>query len=195
MSADDPETTEDYSKGARAQKGPQRGPGALGAGLAALGLAGAACLVAASFSTVIRLAVPASPGGAPGAEAASSGLDRHGPALLLVAAFAALLLPAAARGVRAAMAALGVAGLLALGIAVTGDVPALDESGPLTVLGQEAEAGAGPGFYLETLGGVLLVLSGGGLLLLGGAPDARTPPEGAAPGPARVRRARSGYQR
>ena len=163
-------------------------------GLAGLGLAGAACLAGASFATVVRLAVPASPGGGPGAEAASSGLDRHGPALLLVAAFAALLLVPAVRGARPAMAALVAAGLLALGIAVADDVPALDESGPLTVLGEEAQASAGPGFYLETLGGVLLVLSGGGLLLLG-APDARTPPEGAAPGPARVRRARSGYQR
>ncbi len=197
MSAHGPETAEDYSKhpvpsGVSGQA--PRGSPAVRLGLAAAGLTGAGCLVAASLTPVVELAVPgAAAGGAGGTTASSSGLDRHGPALLLAAALAVAVLVPAARGVRAAMAALVAAGALALGIAVVDDVPALDESGPVTVLGEEAEAGAGPGFFLETLGGTLLVLAGGGLLLLP-APDARTPPSGAAPGAARgMGRAR--YQR
>jgi hypothetical protein len=200
VSADGPETTADYSKGRVSQAGAEpRAGGAAGLrlGLAGAGLAGAACLAGASVATVLRLTLPASAAGGGAADATSSGLDRHGPALLLVAAFAVALLVPAARGVRAAMAALAAAGLLALGIAVADDVPALDEAGPVTVLGDEAQVSAGPGFYLETLGGTLLVLAGGGLALLPAArPDARTPPEGAAPGPARmVRRRGRGYQR
>ena len=203
VSADGPETAENYSN-ARIPRSPSRrapmGARAVPLGLAGVGLAGAACLAAASWATVIALRVPGSAPGASAAGAQASGLDRHGPALLVVAAFAALLLVPALRGARAAMAALAVAGLLALGIAVAEDVPALDDAGPVTVLGEEAVAEAGPGFFLETLGGTLLLLAGGGLLLLPGGlrrarpgPDARTPPEGAASGPARDVRHR--YQR
>ena len=203
VSADGPETAENYSNARIPRSASPRGrmgARAVPLGLAGMGLAGAACLAAASWATVIELRVPGSAQEASAAGAQASGLDRNGPALLVVAAFAALLLVPALRGARAPMAALAVAGMLALGIAVAEDVAALDDAGSVTALGEEAVAEAGPGFFLETLGGTLLLLAGGGLLLLPGggrqagpAPDARTPPEGAASDPARGVRHR--YQR
>ncbi len=194
VSADGPETTDDYSKGQVPARGAGRAPAsprAVALGLAGVGLAGALCLVGATWATVVHVRVAGTAAGT----AAGSGLDRHGPALVVVAGFAAVLLLPALRGTRAAMAAVAVAGLLALGIAVAEDVPALDDAGSVGVLGREATAEAGPGFFLETLGGTLLLLAGGGLLLTA-APDARTPPRGAASDPARgMRRADYRYQR
>ena len=49
----------------------------------------------------------------------------------------------------------------------------------------EATADPGPGYYLETLGGVLLLLSGGALLVLGAGGEAVAP--AAARGSSRAR--------
>lgn len=76
------------------------------------------------------------------------------------------------------MVALGACGLAVVLIALIGDLPDSGETGRLGTLYEDARAETGTGFYLETLGGVLLLFSGGGLLLLAGmAAPAREPRE------------------
>jgi hypothetical protein len=76
------------------------------------------------------------------------------------------------------MGALAVLGLAALLIAVVGDVPDLNETGFIGQVYEDAAAGPKGGFYLETLGAILLLASGGLMLAL---------PAASAPAP-RVRR-------
>ena len=71
------------------------------------------------------------------------------------------------RGARPAMAAIAVAGIAALLIALVGDLPDVHKTGVIGQLYDNARANPKTGYYLETLGGVLLLLAGGGLLLLG----------------------------
>jgi hypothetical protein len=133
------------------------------AGLLA-GLAGAAMLVAATFGTVIAITVGTTSRLA-NLDTALSGWDRHGPALLVVAGFAVVMLLGAARGARPAMVAVLVCGLLALGVALVLDAPRLDDTGQVGRLYTDARAGPGAGFWLEVGGGVLLVGAGGALLV------------------------------
>lgn len=164
MSASDPEATTDYSKSGRGRTG-SGGAGADASGpltavLAGLALAGAILCVAATFSPVIRIEVL-------GVEKASySGYDRHSVALLVIAAFAIPMLLGALRDAGPAMGALAVLGLVVIGIAVLGDLPDLDQTGPIGELFQDARARAAAGYYLETLAGVLLLVSGAAFLVL-----------------------------
>jgi hypothetical protein len=128
-------------------------------GLCAAASAGVACLVLATLTTVIEIKVGTT-ARLPGRDTHLSGWDRHGPALVIVAAFAAAMVAEALRGARPAMIALAVLGLVALGIAVIGDVPDLNETGFIGEVYEDAAAGPSAGFYLETLGGVLLLASG-----------------------------------
>jgi hypothetical protein len=137
---------------------------ALRIGLCVAAAAGVACLVLATFTTVIEIKVGTTTR-LPGRDTHLSGWDRHGPALLIVAAFAAAMVAGALRGARPAMIALAVLGLVALGIAVVGDVPDLNETGFIGEVYEDAAAGPSAGFYLETLGGVLLLASGAILAL------------------------------
>jgi len=131
-------------------------------GLSVAAAAGIVCLVLATFTTVIEIKVGTT-ARIPGRDTELSGWDRHGPALLIIAAFAAAMLAGTLRGARPAMIALAVLGLAALGIAVIGDVPDLNETGFIGEVYEDAAAGPSAGFYLETLGGVLL-LAGGALM-------------------------------
>jgi hypothetical protein len=135
-------------------------------GLCAVASAGVACLVLATFTTVIEIKVGTTTR-LPGRDTHLSGWDRHGPALLIVAAFGAAMVAGALRGARPAAIALAVLGLVALGIALIGDVPDLNETGFIGEVYEDAAAGPSAGFYLETLGGALL-LAGGALLALAG---------------------------
>jgi hypothetical protein len=147
--------------------------GALRAGLAAGAAVGVLCLVAATFATVIEIKVGASTK-VLDHDTHLSGWDRHGPALLVIALFAALMVAGALRGARPATAALAALGLVALLIAVIGDVPDLDETGFMGQVYEDAAAGPGAGFYLETLGAMLLLACGGLMLAAGGAPSRRS---------------------
>ena len=139
---------------------------ALRIGLSTAVAAGVVCLVLATFTTVIEIKVGTT-SRVPGRDTHLSGWDRHGPALLIIAAFAAAMLAGALRGARPAMIALAVLGLVTLGIAIIGDVPDLNETGFIGEVYEDAAAGPSAGFYLETLGGVLL-LAGGGLMAVVG---------------------------
>jgi hypothetical protein len=156
----------DYSRGmARSRRGIS-GASALRAGLAAGAALGALCLVAAKFATVIEIKVGAG-SRLVDSDTQLSGWDRHGPALVLIALFALAMIAGALRGARPAMAAVTALGLAALLIAVIGDVPDLDETGFIGQAYEDAAAGPAAGFYLETLGGMLLLACGGLMLAAG----------------------------
>jgi hypothetical protein len=137
----------------------------LRAGLLVAAVAGVAALVAATLNTVIRITVGTTTRLA-SLDTELSGWDRHGPALLVVAGFALLMLVGAVRGARPAMVAVLVCGVVALGIALALDVPRLDDTGQVGQLYSDASAGPRAGFWLEACGGALLAVAGGGLFLL-----------------------------
>jgi hypothetical protein len=143
--------------------------------LALAGLAGAVLLLVASFTNVIVITVGTT-SRVLDADTAQTGWDRHGPALLLLGLLALFLLWAALRGSRVAMAGLLVAGVVALAIPTKWDRPHIHEVGSIGDIYASATADPGTGYYLETLGGALLLLSGGALLALGRTPIARRPP-------------------
>lgn len=138
--------------------------------LGAAGVAGGVLLVLATGATIINISIGGVGGAttAGGFDTALSGADRHGPALIVIAVFAMVVLVAAVQGIRVGMVAVAACGVLVLGIAILSDARSIDDTGQLRQLYSEAIAGAGDGFYLETLGGALLLISGGGLLVLSG---------------------------
>jgi hypothetical protein len=135
--------------------------------LALTALAGALMVLAASFASVIDITVGTT-SRVLDADTAQSGWDRHGPALLLLGLLALFLLATALRGARVAMAGLAVVGAVVLAIAWASDRPHVHDSGAVGEVYADAVADPGTGYYLETLGGALLLLGGGALLVLGG---------------------------
>lgn len=160
--------------------------------LAVLGLAGAVLLVVASFSTVIEITVGTT-SKVVDTDTAQSGWDRHGPALVLLGLLALWLLFAGLRGARIALTGLAVVGVAALAIAWAWDRPHVHDTGSVGDVYAEASADPGTGYYLETLGGALLLLAGGSLLAFGRtgvAASAATPASASVEERARARRAR-----
>jgi len=99
MSADDPRTTRDDSR-RRRPAGPVVSAAARGRLAVALaGAAGVLLLVVATFTTVIQIRV-GTVTRIQGLDTAFTGWDRHGPALLLLALVALLMLAGAVRGAR-----------------------------------------------------------------------------------------------
>ena len=158
-------TTNDYSKGMAPSLPSLPSANALRLALLAAAAAGVICLLLATFATVIEINVGTTTK-VPGHDTHLSGWDRHGPALLLIALFAAAMIAGALRGARPAMAAIAALGLVALLIALVGDVPDLNQTGFIGEVYEDAAAGPKAGFYLETLGAVLLLVSGGLMLAL-----------------------------
>jgi hypothetical protein len=174
MTADAPGATQDYSTRPERTPSPREGvpraPGARRAGRTAIalaGLAGVVLLVVSTWATVVEIRVLTT-SDLTGVDSSISGGDLHGVALVLVAAFALVMLVGALRGARPAMVALAVSGLVAVGLIVGLDVPELHDTGQVAEFYEDPSAGASTGFYEESLGGVLLLAAGGGLLLLGG---------------------------
>jgi hypothetical protein len=137
--------------------------------LALVGLAGALLLLVASFATVIEITVGTT-SKVVDADTSQSGWDRHGPALLILGLLALFLLANGLRGSRTAMLGLLVVGVGALAIPTISDRPHVHDTGSVGDVYAEATADPGTGYYLETLGGALLLLSGGSLLVLGRTP-------------------------
>jgi hypothetical protein len=95
------------------------------------------------------------------------GHEQHSYGLVLLALVALPMVLGAARGLsRPAMVATAALGVVALVIALAFDLPDATANG---VLADFSDANASPqiGFYLETLGAVLLLLCGVGHLVLG----------------------------
>ncbi len=162
-------TGRDDSKGFAPGRSSSPAVAALRAALAAAGLAGALLLIVATFTPIIKITVETTTSGVD-LDSAQSGWDRHGPALIVLALLALWLLTTALRGTRIAMTGLALAGLVALAIAVHWDRPHVHETGSVGEVYTEATAQPGTGYYLETLGGLLLLLSGSAMLVFGSAP-------------------------
>src|SRR4051794_35721036 len=139
-------TSQDNSRGMRPPDGAIDRPNGLRGGLVVAGLAGVAALVLATFSTVIRITVGTTTRLA-NLDTELSGWDRHGPALLVVAGLALVMLVGAARGARPAMAAVLACGVAAPGVG--GGV------GPAPPGGNGAGGGALAGCGGGASGGVL----------------------------------------
>ncbi len=168
MSTGTPEAARNHSRSQLAKRAaPGLVRGARGA-LAAAGLGGVVLLVLATFATIIEITVGASGSITAELDRQLSGYDRHSFALLLIGAAALAMLVGALRGARPAMLAVAACGVTVLLIAILGDAPDLDQTGPIGELYEDASAKAGSGFYFETLAGALLLISGGGMLVLAG---------------------------
>lgn len=167
MTADARRTTREDSRRAPWAERLPAGPVLTRTALAAAGAIGALLLGLATVLTVIQITV-GTVTELEGQETAFSGFDRHGPALLLLAGVAGLMLAGAVRGARPAMAAVAALGACALLLAIVQDLPAADETGRIGDLYSDASAGVASGFWVELAGGGLLVACGVGLLLTSG---------------------------
>jgi hypothetical protein len=135
----------------------------VGSVLAGLGLAGGILAIVATFSTVIKIQVLTV------VPKTFSGYERHSVALLLLGAFGIVMAIGAARGARPAMLALAATGVVVLLISLLQDLPHIHDTGVWNLASdyEDAEATPGSGFWLETLAGVAMLVSGGCLLMLG----------------------------
>jgi hypothetical protein len=174
------EPVREDSRGSRASRGRFRlrrprgidASSLLGAALVAAAFAGAILLIVADLSTLIQIRVLTV------TKDTISGGSHHAYALLILGIFALPMAYGATRGrSRPALAALAVIGLVALVIMLAVDLPDIHKTG---VIGQRfTDASASPriGFYLETVGAFLLLLSGSaGLFLSAPSRPARSRP-------------------
>ncbi len=193
MNATPPEAKDEYSRahgasagsGGSSARGRPSGYSAVLAGVLGGGLLGALLLLVAEFTTLYEV------------HSASSSLviksvgtgSNHSYALLPLALLAAFLAFGVWRAEsRPALLALGIAGVIALLIALLGDLPNAHASG---LLGSPAthftEASSQPsaGFYMETLGAVVLIITCvSGFVMLGAPmPRRRARPDPAPPPP------------
>jgi hypothetical protein len=171
MSAAAPEATGNDSRGRLQPPGEarvQRIALLLRIFLGVAGVVGGLFLVLATNATIIEINIGTTGQTAGGIDTALSGADRHGPALIIIGVFAMVMLAGAVQGARPAMLALAASGIIVLAIAIVSDARNIDDTGEIRQLYTGAIAGAGDGFYYETLGGALLLICGGGLFVLGG---------------------------
>ena len=188
MNATPPEANTEYSRAAVVSGGvsPARSDAAGGpsvgaswvfsAGILAGGLIGAVLLIAAEFTTLFRVRVTAS---TTIVKAVSTG-SHHSYAMAVIAVCAAALAIGAWRTAsRPALLAIGVLGIAELVIAVVVDLPDATASGLVLSSSHYVNASSTPstGFYLETLGALVLMFTSlWGLLLTG--PPAPEPEPG-----------------
>jgi hypothetical protein len=171
MTATPPEAEAEYSRGSgtasarqrRAQSrsagggggAPERPPGPLRAGILIAALLGGLLLLSAEFTTLFDVTE-----GATVIRSVSTG-SHQGWALVPVALLAGLLGVAVWRaGSRPALLAIGLLGLIALLVALLGDLPDAKATGLVLRGGHYARATSSPsvGLYMETLGAVILLI-------------------------------------
>jgi hypothetical protein len=184
MNVTPPEADTEYSTGSGASKPLLRGrlqgdrrrrrraaeqvPGSLRAAILAGSLLGALLLVVAEFTTLFTVHVQTS--SAPIKTVATG--PHHSYALLLIALVVVVLAIAFWRDTsRPALLAIGLLGVVALLIALLGDLPDAHASGlagSSTTRYVDASSTPSAGLYLETLGAVVLVITCGvGFIALG----------------------------
>jgi hypothetical protein len=148
--------------------------GSLRAAILAGSLLGALLLVVAEFTTLFTVHVETT--SAPIKTAATG--PHHSYALLLIAIVAAVLAVAVWRdSSRPALLAIGLLGVVALLIALLGDLPDANASGlagTSTTRYVDASSTPSAGLYLETLGAVVLVITCGVGFIALGAPRGQT---------------------
>jgi len=94
-------------------------------------------------------------------DCSQTGLERSSVALLLLGLLTFAMGSGAAFGhSRPAAAALVAIGVVVLGIALLGDLPASDDAGLIGRDYDQAEASAGAGLWFELVGGILAVVAG-----------------------------------
>jgi len=200
MNATRPEPETEYSRptepsgrALRGRRGRRSGrpggrTGTLDRGLLGGGLTGAALLLVAEFTPLLKVHTSYSPAVIRTVQTGS----HHSYALVPVALAAVFLILAVWRThSRPALLAIGVLGVLSLLIALVGDLPDAQATGLVgSATTRFATASATPsiGLYLETLGGVvLLITAAAGLLLAapgrGAAEKPRIPPPRVGPVP------------
>ena len=132
--------------------------------LAAVGFLAAILLIVSEFLPLYRVLV----GALETEQRSETGWRNHAFAMLLLGLAAIPMLLGALRGARPAMWALAGIGVVVIAIALTVDLPTAQESGTLreSVTYEDAKAEPASGFFVETLGGVLLLFTGGLMLLL-----------------------------
>jgi hypothetical protein len=189
VSGDASEATENDSRKPRASQGLSRlvpTVGTLRLILTAAGVLGAAVLIASAFTNIIEIKVLTTAELAkPPEDLAQTGWDRHSVAPLVLGGFAVvMILGAVLRAARPAIFSIAAIGIAALAIGIFSDARHIHDTGQVGELYEDAQADPATGFYLETLGGALLLICGGGLLVLSGAGAARQDEDEDAPEPA-----------
>lgn len=172
MNGTPPETKNEYSRAPRGSRGvlPRRRAGNSGAlelhrervasVLAGSVLLAAVLLVAAEFTTLFAIHEV---GHSAPVKSVTNG-SHHGYALIPIALLAAVMAVAARRGAgRPALLALAALAIIALVIALLVDLPDAHRTGLIAAGGgfEVGHATPGVGFYLETLGAVLLLVASG----------------------------------
>ena len=167
MSAPARGTSGNYSKGPSPSRA-RIDPAFLAAiALSAAAVAGPALLIVSDFTPLFEVqAVTAK-------LKAVSGGRNHMYAMLVIGLVAVPMAYGAIRpGSRPAMVAMVVLGLAAIGVALLKDLPDAAGENTLRTTYEQAQGIPQLGFYLETLGAVLVLIAGaGGLLLSGGRPQ------------------------
>ena len=129
--------------------------------LALVAVTGAVLLIVSEFLPLVMIYV----GTLETVKDSRVGWRNHGFAMLLLGLASIPMLLGALRGARPAMYALAAIGLVAILVALTVDLPNATDEGLYGEQYDDAEARPTSGFFVETLGGVLLLASGGMLLL------------------------------
>lgn len=188
MNVSRPEAEIEYSRGQAASTADPDGPpegsraarqrryGSHRTGVLVIGVLGALVLVAAEFTPLLHVHTNAHMQVVRTVYTGAHDSYALVPVALLAAALA---FSAWTSGSRLALPAIGLLGLLALGIALLGDLPDAHSSGLVgsTTTGlQGASSSAGIGLYLETLGAVVLIITAVGGMLLEPMPIARRRP-------------------
>lgn len=184
MNATPPEANYEYSRGSR-DVGTDSLPGAAGsrprsavtAGVLCGGLLGALLLLVAEFTTLYSVRTAST---SVVVKSVGTG-SNHAYAMIPIALLATLLAFAVWRaGSRPALLAIGILGVLALLISLLGDLPDAHASGLVgssTTHYISASSHPSAGFYMETLGAmVLLITCVSGFLMLGAPPRRARPP-------------------
>jgi hypothetical protein len=160
MTATPPEAMREYSRA----PGPARGwQAAVPPLLAACALTGAALLFLSEFTTLFTIHASNHRGALQSTRGSSHNAWAFVPIALMGAILAVALLRSASRAPLVALLGLGVVALL---IAVLGDLPDAQASGVFSRRFLLARASPSTGMYLETLGAVLMIAAAGTGLLL-----------------------------
>lgn len=163
MSAPAREAIDDYSKHSEGSR--ERGDAVPRppAALLLTAAAGAAMLAVSEILPLYEVVI----GGLETQQRTEPGWQNHAFAMLALAIACIPMLLGARRGARPAMAALAAIGVVAIVIVLTVDLPAVRADAELreATAYEDARANAATGFYVETLGAVLLLV-GGGLMAL-----------------------------
>jgi hypothetical protein len=180
MNATPPEAKTEYSRAGGASRDSNRPETPVSGGIhwtvsatiLVCGVVGAALLIVAEFATLYAIHTAARR-----SAISTVTVSSHNTwAMIPIAVLAGLLTVGAARDRnRPALIALGALGVIALLIALVGDLPDSESTGILLQGGSYVAASSSPsaGMYLETAGAVLLLIAAGTGLLLGGPPPRR----------------------